>query len=85
LKGIFNILTTLMKVVPFLASIVGVGIGLICGVVGLAWSLVIIALAWLTYRPIIGVPLLLVAIGGIVWLKKVAAKKKTQPEPGFAP
>jgi len=76
LKGIFGFITTLAKVIPFLATIIGAGIGLICFVVGLAWSLVIIALAWLTYRPMIGVPMLLVAIAGIWYLKKVAANKK---------
>ena len=76
LKGIFGIVTTLLKVLPFLSDIVGVGIGLVCGVVGFAWSLLVISSAWLTYRPIIGVPLLIISIAGIVYLKKVAKTKK---------
>ena len=78
LKGIFGILTTLAKVVPFIASIIGAGIGLICWVLGGAWSLLIIALAWLTYRPIIGIPLLILAVGGLVFLKMAASKNKAQ-------
>ena len=78
LKGIFNIVVTLFKVLPFLADIVGIGVGLICFVVGFAWSLLIISIAWLTYRPLIGIPLVIAAIGGIVYLKKVAAKKKAE-------
>ena len=76
LNGIFGFITTLAKVVPFVSSIVGAGIGFICGVLGFAWSLTIIAIAWLFYRPIIGVPLLVIAIAGIWWLKKVAKDKK---------
>jgi len=78
LKGIFGILTTLAKVVPFIASIIGAGVGLIAWVLGGAWSLLIIALAWLTYRPIIGIPLLILAVGGLVFLKMAASKNKAQ-------
>ena len=70
LKSMFSILPALFKVLPFLGNIVGAGVGLVCTVVGGAWSLVIIALAWLFYRPLIGVPLLLAAIAGIWYLKK---------------
>ena len=78
LTGIFGIVTQLLKVLPFLANIVGAGIGLVCGVLGFAWSLIIISLAWLVYRPLIGVPLLLVAIGLVYYLKKIAPKNKAQ-------
>ena len=61
LKGIFGILTTLMKVIPFLSKVVGAGVGFICTILGIIWSLIIIALAWLFYRPIIGIIVLAVA------------------------
>ena len=80
LKGIFGFLPTIAKVVPFVASIIGAGVGLVCNVLGFAWSLLVIATAWLFYRPLIGVPLLLAAIGLIFYLKKMAAGKKAQPE-----
>jgi len=79
LKGIFGFITTLAKVVPFLASIVGAGIGLICGVIGFAWSLLVISIAWLFYRPLVGIPLVVAAIALIFYLKKVGAGKKAQP------
>lgn len=84
LKGIFGILETLMKVVPFLANIVGWGVGFACTVVGLVWSLIIIGLAWLFYRPLIGIGLLALA-GFLIWffafkgkekLKQMTAKKE---------
>ena len=77
LRGIFGILETLMKVVPLLANIVGFGVGLICFVVGLVWSLVIIALAWLFYRPLIGIALLAIA-GFLICFFAFKAKKNSR-------
>ena len=88
LKGIFGFLETLLKVVPFLANILGWGVSLVCTVVGLVWSLIVIALAWLTYRPVLGISLLVIA-GLLVWffafkgkeqVKKLAAKASGQPD-----
>ena len=70
LKSMFSILPTLFKVIPFLGSIVGAGVGLVCTVFGFAWSLIIIAFAWLWYRPLIGIALLAAAIAGIWYLRK---------------
>jgi len=75
-KLIFKIFPTLFKVLPPLAAIVGAGVGLVCSVGGFAWSLVVIALAWLFYRPLIGVPLLLAAVAGIWFLAKKGKEKK---------
>lgn len=75
LKGIFGILETLFKVVPFLAGIAGWGIGLVCTVVGIVWSLIIIALAWLFYRPLLGITLLVVA-GLLIWIFAFKGKDK---------
>ena len=72
LKSMFSILPTLFKVLPFLGNIVGAGVGLVCVIVGFAWSLIIIALGWLWYRPLIGILLLAIAVAGIWFLKKRA-------------
>lgn len=92
LKGIFGFIETILKVVPFIAGIFGWGIGLVCTVIGIAWSLIIIAIAWLFYRPLLGISLLVLA-GFLVWvfafkgkdkLKELAAKaknKNTAPAP----
>ena len=94
LKGIFGFLTTILKVVPFIAGIFGWGIGVVCTVIGIAWSLIIIALAWLFYRPLLGISLLVLA-GFLVWvfafkgkdkLKDLATKAKNKgAEPVPAP
>ena len=79
LKGIFGILTTLLKVLPLLSDIVGLGVGLVCNVLGLVWSLLIVALSWLFYRPVIAAVLVAAIIVLIVFLvKKGKDKKKTE-------
>ena len=84
LKGIFGFLETVLKVVPFIANIFGWGVGVVCTMLGLVWSLIIIAIAWLFYRPILGITLLVIA-GFLTWvfafkgkdkLKELAAKTK---------
>lgn len=82
LKTMFEILTTLLKVLPFLASIMNFGVGLICSIVGFAWSLIIIALAWLFYRPLIGISILVI-MGAVVFY--FVSKGKKQPAPAPAP
>jgi len=75
LKGIFDFITTLLKIVPFIANIIGWGIGVVCTVVGVAWSLIIIAIAWLFYRPLLGISLLVLA-GFLVWVFAFKGKEK---------
>jgi len=79
LKSIFNILPTLFKVLPFLGNIVQVGVGLVCSIVGFAWSIIIISISWLWYRPLIGIALLAVAVAAI-WFLKSKGKKTTPNE-----
>ena len=76
LKGMFGLLPMLFKVLPFLGSIVDAGVGLVSWIFGLAWSLIIIAIAWLVFRPIIGISLLVLAIAGIVFLKRRGKKNE---------
>jgi len=76
LKMVFDILPSLFKVLPLLGKIVGAGVTLVCTVGGGAWSLAIIAIAWLFYRPLVGVPLLIAAALGIWFLNKKAKEKR---------
>ena len=90
LKGIFGFLETILKVVPFVANIFGWGVGIVCTVIGIVWSLIVIALAWLFYRPVLAICLLAIA-GFLIWvfafkgkdkLKELASKgKNTQTQP----
>ncbi len=89
LKGIFAFLETILKVVPFVANIIGWGVGVVCTVIGIVWSLIVIALAWLFYRPLLAICLLAIA-GFLVWvfafkgkdkLKELASKGKNSASP----
>ena len=93
LKGIFGFIEAILKVVPFIAGIFGWGVGLVCTVLGIVWSLIVIAIAWLFYRPLLGISLLVLA-GFLVWvfafkgkdkLKELAQKGKAQASPQPAP
>ena len=94
LKGIFGFIEMILKVVPFIAGIFGWGVGIVCTVVGVVWSLIVIAIAWLFYRPLLGITLLVLA-GFLIWvfafkgkdkLKELAAKAKAKSaEPATVP
>ena len=75
LKGIFGFLETLLMVVPFIANILGWGVGVICTVVGVVWSLIVIAIAWLFYRPVLAIVLLAIA-GVLIWIFAFKGKDK---------
>jgi len=74
LRAMFGMLIAIFRILPFVGDIVNAGVGLICAVVGFAWSLLIISIAWLFYRPLIGILLLAVAVGGIWYLKQRGKK-----------
>ena len=74
-KSLFSFLETLLKVVPFLSSIFAFGVGIICTIVGIVYSLIVIALAWIFYRPVLGIILLVIA-GFLVWVFAFNGKKK---------
>ena len=76
LSKVLKPLSVLADVLPILGDIVGWGIGLVAGVVALVCSLVTIGIAWIFYRPVLGVLLLVVAgaIAFLFWKKKHAKK-----------
>lgn len=73
---VFKPLSVLADVIPFLGSMVGAGTGLFAFVIASSLSTVTCAIAWIFYRPIVGVPLLLLAGGGIYWLATHGKKKQ---------
>ena len=69
----------LADVIPLLGSIVGAGTGIVAALLGVAWSFIIIAIAWIRFRPVLGCILLGIAALLIVLLYlKGRAKKKAQ-------
>lgn len=62
LKMVFEPLRVIADVVPFIGSIVGMGIGFVAFVLAAGFSLLTIAIGWVFYRPLIGIPLLIAAL-----------------------
>ena len=81
LSAVFKPLSVLADVLPILGDIVGIGTGLVAGLIAIICTLATIAVAWLFYRPVLGVALLAVA-GFFVWKlmqKRKAAKAAAAP------
>lgn len=76
-RMIFQLIVTLMKVLPIVANILEWGIAIVCSVLGMAYSLFIIALAWIFYHPLFGACLLALS-GGVAaaFIYWGAAKRK---------
>lgn len=75
LAMVFQPLKVLADVLPFVGRIVGVGTGLIAFLLSAIGSSVTIAMAWVWYRPLIGVILLCVTVGALILLFKALRKK----------
>jgi hypothetical protein len=73
---IFKPLSVLADVLPFLGDLVGAGTGLVAFLLALVGSLVVIALAWLAVRPLLGGGLLVLAVAALVWGFRLGAKRK---------
>ena len=67
-------LATAGAVIPFLGQIIGAGSGIIAFMVALSLSLVTIALAWVAYRPFLGIGLLILALA-VIFLAGRRSKK----------
>ena len=79
-KGLFGLLIAILKVLPFLANIANVAVSIVCGVVGFAWSLIIIAIAWLFYRPVLAIALIAVVVALFIFLSKRSKEAKAPAE-----
>lgn len=81
LNMVFKPLSVLADVLPILGDIVGLGTGLVAFVIALVCALVTIAVAWLFYRPVLGVALLAAAAALICWLRSKRAAKAAAANP----
>ena len=72
---IFKPLSVLADVIPFLGSLVGGATGIVAFLIALTGSCLTIGIAWLYYRPLIGVPLIIAALGFFLYAFKFGKKK----------
>ena len=73
--SILSIIKYLASFIPFLGKLVINAIGLVSILVGLSLSLLIISISWFIVRPVLSI-VLLIAIGGLIYLIIVINKKK---------
>jgi len=74
-------LSVLADVLPIAGTIVGVGVGIFAFVAALALSLITIAIAWVFYRPLVGIPLLVVGIALLIFLAKKGSAARAAAAP----
>ena len=72
---LFAPLSVLADVVPLFGDLVGAATGLIAFLLALAVALTVIALAWLFFRPLLGITLLVLAVGALVFGLRTFRKK----------
>ena len=78
--AILKPISAITSFVPILGSIVGAAVGLVSFVLGLCLSLIVIAIAWIRFRPILGICLL--AIVGVLVVFLITRGKKTKNDEG---
>lgn len=61
-------ISVLADIIPFLGGFVEMGMALLAGLITISLSAATIGFAWLFFRPLIGVPLLVVSVGALVML-----------------
>jgi len=67
-------ISALARIIPFMGSLVELGFALVSFFLSAIVSLLVIAVAWVAYRPLLGIALILVAIACVVMLKRLHTK-----------
>ena len=83
IRGIFSFLETLFKIIPIVKRIVSFGIKMASLLIAIAWTLIVIAVGWVYYRPVLGI-LMLVAAGALIWYVLKKGKEKRAAEEAAA-
>lgn len=71
---VFGPLAAIAYVLPILGRMVGAGTGLIAFLLSLSCSLVVIAIAWIAFRPLLGIGLLVLATGALISMFRLKKK-----------
>lgn len=67
-------LSVLGDIIPFVGSIIGGVTGFLAFAIALPLSLITISIAWVWYRPMVGIPILVVGLVLIVWTIRLKVK-----------
>ena len=77
-SSMFGFITNLANKVPVLGNIVSGATSIVSTILGLGLSLIVIAIAWFRFRPILSIVLIAVVVALIVFLKLYQPKKETK-------
>lgn len=75
-KLLFGPLPVLASVIPFLGSIADTGITIVAFALSAFLSLVVIAIAWIFYRPVLGIVLIAAAVALVFFVRNKFGKKE---------
>lgn len=82
---VFRPLAVFADVLPIVGTMLGAGIGFFAFLGAAALSFITIAIAWVFVRPVLGIGLLVIGIGAVVWLMRRGKSKKAARAAGVAP
>lgn len=68
----------LLNAIPLLGGIAEMGLSLAAGLVGFAWSLVVVAVAWVRFRPLLAIAMLAFAVALVVFVSIRVRRKHSQ-------
>lgn len=80
ITAILGPISTVTSFIPIIGGIVGAAVGLVSFVLGLSLSLIVIAIAWIRFRPVVGISLLAIVVLLIVFLIIRGKKNKDNPQ-----
>lgn len=74
-------LSVLADVVPFVGNLVEAGTGFVAFLLAAFGSLTVVSVAWLFYRPLLGLSVLALAVLAVVWIVRRIRRAKRRTEP----
>lgn len=81
---IFKPLSVLADIAPLFGNIVAIGTGIVSFLLGLILALTTISIAWIFYRPLVGLALLVAAAGLVYLLKRKSKQAEIAMQPAHA-
>jgi len=78
LRMILSVISVTADVIPILGNIAEFGLNIIAFMIAAIFSLLTIAIAWVFYRPLIGLALIAAAAGVMFWMKKGLKKAPSE-------
>lgn len=74
-------LSVVLDLVPLFGTLAEKAMGFLAGLIAFVLATSTVALAWLWYRPVLGIALFVSVIGAIVWLTRRAKASRPPPAP----